>query len=236
MPKFSAIVLAGGSGKRMGSEIPKQYMRLNGHPVLCYCLKAFEKSPVDEIILVVRDGDEAYCREEIIERYQIKKCRKIVSGGRERYDSVRSGLLCAEGDYVLIHDGARPFLSEELITRVMDAVVKEKAVVAAVPVTDTIKEVDEMEYAVATPDRSTLRAIQTPQAFERALLLEGYRKIQAEGDGLSKVTDDAMIIEQTGLSRVKMVMGDYNNRKLTTKEDKIWANFFAKSVDEYCAL
>ena len=121
MPKFSAIVLAGGSGKRMGSEIPKQYMRLNGHPVLCYCLKAFEKSPVDEIILVVRDGDEAYCREEIIERYQIKKCRKIVSGGRERYDSVLSGLLCAEGDYVLIHDGARPYITTDIINNCIEA-------------------------------------------------------------------------------------------------------------------
>ncbi|MBQ1598968.1 MAG: 2-C-methyl-D-erythritol 4-phosphate cytidylyltransferase [Lachnospiraceae bacterium] len=233
MPTYSAIVLAGGSGKRMGSEIPKQYMMLNGNPVLSYCLKAFEKSPVDEIILVTRAGDEDYCTQQIIAPYHIDKCRTVICGGAQRYDSVLAGLKKAKGDYVLIHDGARPFLSQDLILRMMDAVVREKAAAAAVPVTDTIKEVNAKEYILGTPDRSALRAMQTPQAFDRELLLQGYHMLLEERDGLLNVTDDAMIIEKTGLSKVKLVMGDYNNRKLTTKEDKIWANFFAKSVDEY---
>ncbi len=236
MPTFSAIVLAGGSGKRMGSDIPKQYMLLNGKPVLSYCLEAFEKSPVDEIVLVTRAGDESYCLENVIKPYQIDKCTGVVFGGKERYDSVLAGLKQAKGDYVLIHDGARPFVSQDLIQRMMETVVTEKAAAAAVPVTDTIKEADETEYAVGTVDRSVLRAMQTPQAFDRSLLLRGYEQILAEGNGLSNVTDDAMIMEKTGLCRVKLVMGDYNNRKLTTKEDKIWANFFAKSVDAHPML
>ncbi|MCR4998871.1 MAG: 2-C-methyl-D-erythritol 4-phosphate cytidylyltransferase, partial [Lachnospiraceae bacterium] len=122
MSTYTAIVLAGGSGKRMGGDIPKQYLLLCGKPLLYYPLQTFQESDVDEIVLVVASGDEDYCREEIVERYHFTKVNKIVAGGKERYDSVYQGLLQATGDYVLVHDGARAFVTTDIIRRTMDAV------------------------------------------------------------------------------------------------------------------
>ena len=124
MSTFSAIILAGGSGKRMGTDIPKQYLPLGGKPLLYYPLQTFEQSPVDEIILVVAPGEEEYCRKEFVERYGLGKVTAIVAGGAERYDSVFNGLQAATGDYVLVHDGARAFITTEIIENTMKEVQK----------------------------------------------------------------------------------------------------------------
>ena len=140
MEKFTAIVLAGGTGKRMHSHIHKQYLTLAGKPVLYYALKAFEESDITDIILVTGADEEAYCKRKIIDKYHIGKVKAIVPGGVERYHSVYAGLCAAEGaDYVLIHDGARPLVSADIIKRSMQAVKEYRACVAGMPVKDTIK-------------------------------------------------------------------------------------------------
>ena len=152
---FAAVVLAAGRGKRMESSVHKQYLLLHEKPVLYYALKAFEESPVQEIVLVVGKGEIEYCQKEIVEKYGFQKISHIIEGGAERYPSVYCGLKAIKGaDYVLIHDGARPFFDEEIIKRNIQAVREYQACVAGMPVKDTIKISDEEEFAAATPDRS----------------------------------------------------------------------------------
>jgi 2-C-methyl-D-erythritol 4-phosphate cytidylyltransferase len=220
MSTYTAIVLAGGSGKRMGGDIPKQYLPLCGKPLLYYPLQTFQESDVDEVVLVVAPGDEAYCRKEIVERYEFTKVRNIVAGGKERYDSVYQGLQQATGDYVLVHDGARAFVTADIIRRTMDAVREQDACIVAVPVKDTIKQVDSDGKVSATPDRNTLWTVQTPQAFRRDILVSSYNIIQHEG--LTNVTDDAMIVERAGKGPVHVVLGSYDNIKITTPEDMVY--------------
>ena len=194
MAKYTAIVLSAGKGSRMGSSVHKQYLLLCGKPVIYYTLKAFEESPVDEIVLVTGEGEEEYCRKEIVEKYKLHKVTKIVKGGKERYHSVFQGLsACEHTDYVLIHDGARPFVEQEVIRRTMDEVQKKHACIAAVPVKDTIKRVDENGKVEDTPPRKSLYTVQTPQAFSYSLIYDSYQKMIA--DGREDVTDDAMVVE-----------------------------------------
>lgn len=214
---FSAIVLAAGSGSRMRSALPKQYMPLEGKPVLYYSLKAFQESPVDEIVLVVPHGDKEYALKEIVCRFGFDKVHSIVEGQDTRSGSVLNGIRSAKSDYVLIHDSARAFVTGELIKKMMDAAVTFKAAAAAVPEKNTIKTADRDGYVTSTPDRSSLWEIQTPQSFDKALLLEGYEK--TSGLPSEKITDDAMVVELSGLSKVKLVMGEYTNIKITTPED-----------------
>ena len=175
MEKFTAIVLAGGTGKRMHSHIHKQYLELAGNPVLYYALKAFEESDVTDIVLVTGADEETYCQREIIEKYHISKVKAIVPGGAERYHSVYAGLCAADGaDYVLIHDGARPLVTYDIICRSMEAVKEYHACVAGMPVKDTIKIADEDGYASMTPERSKVWQIQTPQSFSYPLIYEAY--------------------------------------------------------------
>ena len=144
----TAIVLAAGRGTRMGTKIQKQYLDLCGKPVLYYSLHAFQESPlIDEILLVTGEQEIEYCRKEIVEKYQLTKVRKILAGGAERYLSVWNGIQAAENKgFLFIHDGARPFVDEEMIERVYEQVQKEKACVVGMPVKDTIKIADEKEY------------------------------------------------------------------------------------------
>ena len=146
-----------------GDQNTKQYLDLCGKPVLYYSLHAFQESPViDEILLVTGEQEIEYCRKEIVEKYQFTKVRKILAGGAERYLSVWNGIQAAENKGCLfIHDGARPFVDEEMIERVYEQVQKEKACVVGMPVKDTIKIADEKEYVQTTPDRSTVWMIQT---------------------------------------------------------------------------
>lgn len=239
--KYTAIVLSAGSGNRMKSSVPKQYMDLLGKPVLYYSLFAFQTSDVDEIILVTGAKDIEYCRKQIVDKYSLTKVKHIVPGGDERYKSVYEGLKAAKGaDYILIHDGARPMLDKDIITRSMISVKKDRACVVAVPVKDTIKIVDEDNYAVSTPDRSTLWQVQTPQSFDYGILSAAYNKIYEDiesGKNVPMITDDAMIIEYATDVKVRIIDGTYKNIKVTTPEDMGVAEFFLKKCkknENYC--
>lgn len=224
----TAIVLAGGSGKRMHSDIPKQYMLLNGKPVIYYSLKAFEENKhIDEIILVTAKEYIEYVRNEIAGS-GFTKLTKVIEGGKERFDSVWAGLQQIHGTgYVYIHDGARPCIDQNIINACWETVIQCDACVAAAPVKDTIKVADADGYAVNTPDRKTLWQIQTPQVFSADVIKEAYRRLYEENcfDG---VTDDAMVVERYGYSKVKLVNCGYRNIKITTPEDMEIAGIFLK--------
>ena len=229
--KTVAIVLAAGQGKRMHSDVQKQYLLLQDKPVLYYSLQTLQESFIDEIILVVGKGEETYCRTEIAEKYQFTKIKKIVEGGKERYHSVANGLKAIEGEgYVFIHDGARPFLTEEILMRAYHMVKEHHACVVGMPVKDTIKIVDEKRFAKHTPDRETLWQIQTPQVFTIALAKEAYTELLEKEEKLKtqgvRITDDAMVVETLLSHPVKLVEGSYENIKITTPEDLHIANAF----------
>lgn len=223
--RTAAIVLAAGSGKRMGTSVHKQYLLIKDKPVIYYTLLAFETSDVDDIILVTGADEINYCRETIVEKYGFRKVRAVIAGGKERYDSVYEGLKALpDCDYVLIHDGARPLISKDLINANISCVQKENACVTAVPAKDTIKVADDNGYVADTPDRSKLWQIQTPQTFSYALVTEAYRK-RAEADDTT-VTDDAMVVEKYVNHPIYLLKGDYRNIKITTPEDLIIAEAF----------
>lgn len=225
---IAAIVLAGGRGTRMNTSTPKQYLELNGYPVLYYSLKAFENSCVDSVVLVCGKGEETYCREQIVEKYHFKKVKAIAEGGRERYHSVFNGIkMVKDSDYVLIHDGARPFVTEEIIRNNIEAVIREKACVTGVPSKDTVKIANEDGSVAQTPDRSRVWIVQTPQAFQTSLIYEAYEKILA--DPKIHVTDDAMAVETALKQPVYFVMGSYQNIKITTPEDLQIGEIFARN-------
>ena len=222
---FTAIVLAAGSGSRMKSDIPKQYMKLGGKEVLYYSLKAFQDSIVDDIILVTRKDDIDFCRHDIIDKYHFDKVKAVVEGGSERYWSVKRGLEISEGsDYVLIHDGARPCVNNDIIHRIMEEVLKCNACTAGVPVKDTIKLTDDNDFGIETPRRDRLWQVQTPQAFLYEEISRAYDELgKDDGNG---VTDDTMIVERYIGRRSKMVFGEYTNIKITTPEDILIAEIF----------
>lgn len=244
--KTTAIVLAAGQGKRMGSDVAKQYLLLCGKPVLSYTLKSFEESAVDEIVLVTGKDQIEYCKKEIVEAYGFSKVAQIVAGGRERYHSVALGLEAAgrnalpgaaSCDYVLIHDGARPFVTPGMIAQGIEAVKKYDACVFGMPVKDTIKIVDEDGFAVDTPKRNLVWQVQTPQIFAYSLIKNAYDKLIAEEQKLSErkiaVTDDAMVLELFSGKRVKLIEGSYENIKITTPDDlKIAKSFLQKEQPE----
>ncbi len=223
--KCTAIVLAAGRGKRMGTEIQKQYLEIGGKPVLYYSLDVFETSEIiDEIVLVVGENQTAYCQKEIVEKYGFKKITAIVQGGAERYHSVWNGLQKVEDGYVFIHDGARPFVDEEILNRAYDDVKQYQACVVGMPVKDTIKVSDDNECVADTPERSRLWMVQTPQVFDTQLVKRAYQKLMEKQ--ITNVTDDAMVVEQMLGNKVKLVKGSYENIKITTLEDLDVANAF----------
>lgn len=225
MAKYAAVVLAGGSGKRMNTQVHKQYLLIKEKPVLYYSLKAFEESAVDEIVLVVGDKEKDYCRQEIVEKYGLKKVKAIVTGGKERYHSVFEGLKAIEtADYVLIHDGARPFVDNEIISRTMLAVKKYKSCVVGMPVKDTIRIADEEQYAKETPERKYVWMVQTPQAFSYSLIYDAYEKMLQNEN--TAITDDAMVLESMTSHRVRLIEGSYRNIKITTPEDLLIAETY----------
>ena len=225
---FIAIVLAAGQGRRMQSKVAKQYMNIHGKPMLYYSLKAFQESIVDEIILVVGEGEADYCKEDIVECYGFSKVKTIVTGGKERYlsvynalqtveDEIVRGSLNGDNQYVLIHDSARPLITKQIIEDAIEGVVSNKAIVVAVPSKDTIKIADETGTIEYTPKRSLTYIIQTPQAFEFDLLMKSYREVMKSTE--LEITDDAMIVEHGSNHSVKIVEGNYKNIKVTTPED-----------------
>ena len=218
----SAIILAAGRGQRMGTELPKQFLSMGDDMLLTKTIRVFEESRViQDIVLVTSEEWIGFCRTEIVEREGFRKIRKIVAGGKERYDSVYQGLLaCPNADYVFIHDGARPFVTEDILVRTQEAVEKYDACAVGVPSKDTVKIVDENGFVESTPPRKNVWNIQTPQAFSYPLIRAAYEVVR--DNNMTGITDDAMIVERSKLAKVKLVMGSYYNIKITTPEDMKW--------------
>lgn len=224
--KCTAIVLAAGQGKRMNSSVQKQFLMLKGKPLLYYSLACFQKSKdIEDIILVTGKECIDFCKQEIIELYGFTKVSKVVAGGKERYDSVYAGLCaCEDTDYVFIHDGARPFVTEEIISRAKDAVLEFQACIVGMPSKDTVKIADADQMVKETPNRSTVWNIQTPQAFTNTLIKEAHEIARTQN--MEAITDDAMVVETYKNAPVRLVEGAYENIKITTPEDILIAEKF----------
>lgn len=217
---ISAIVLAGGRGKRMNYHKSKQFIEIKGKPVLVYTLEKFiYNKSIDEVILVLPEDEVDYCKKEVLQRYSLKVDR-IVIGGKERQDSVFNALEAVEkADIVLIHDGARPFINEKIIEEGIKYANIYGAAAPGVTPKDTIKVKNEDNISVDTPDRNTLVAVQTPQCFKYDEIYQCHRKVKEEN---AIVTDDTSVVERYG-HKVYLYEGDYTNIKITTPEDLILA-------------
>jgi len=220
----SAIILSGGRGKRMGADISKQFISINDKPILYYTIKKFmENELIDEIILVLPKDEIEYCKKEVLDKNKLR-IDKIVEGGDERQDSVLNGLNAIEKtDIVLIHDGARPFVTDKIIAEGIKAAKKFKAAAPGVMPKDTIKVKDENGLSKETLKREQLIAVQTPQIFDYNLILECHNKVKENN---IKVTDDTMVVETFG-HKVFLYDGEYTNIKITTPEDLILARYLA---------
>lgn len=211
------VIVAAGSGSRMKMNINKQFIKLDGKEIIVHTIEKFYKHKnINDIVVVLREEEIDFFKNEILSTYGFDKV-KIALGGNERQDSVYNGLksLRQECDTVLIHDGARPFVTAEIIDNSINEAKQHKAVVVGVPVKDTIKVINDKNEIVDTPQRNKLWAVQTPQTFEYKVLIEAYEN--AFNDDFYG-TDDAMLVERIGY-KVKMIEGSYNNIKVTTQED-----------------
>jgi 2-C-methyl-D-erythritol 4-phosphate cytidylyltransferase len=225
--KTVAIIAAGGSGRRMGGGKPKQYLLLEGVPILVHTLRIFQESQaVDAIFLVVPERDIEQTRLQVVLSYDLPKMDRILAGGPKRQDSVRNGLAALNDDcgIVVIHDGVRPFISGELIGAAVEGAKRDGAVAVGVPVKDTVKKVDTSGSVVETLDRDSLWLIQTPQAFRREVIVQAHE--QAHRNGYYGY-DDAILVEKMGFP-VRMIPGSYDNIKITTREDLAVAEVLLK--------
>jgi 2-C-methyl-D-erythritol 4-phosphate cytidylyltransferase len=209
----------------MGGHQAKQFMDLDNRPLLAVTLERFERSPdIDGIVLVVPPAKVDHCSDQIVKRYGLAKVVKVVAGGERRQDSVRLGLEATEGVYplVLIHDGVRPFVSLELISRIVKAMDRYRAVIPAMAARETIKEANQAGLVVKTLERSALWLVQTPQAFRYEDILKAHRRALEEK--WEEMTDDALLMERMGVP-VHMVEGAEENIKITTPRDLELARF-----------
>ena len=214
------VVAAGNSTRMKGTN--KQLLELDGEPLIIHTLKVFENSPfISKIILVTRQED-ILLLEQLCEEYSIKKITDIVSGGCDRFSSVQNGFerLSAKDNKALIHDGARPFIDNFIIGNVCAALQNSDAVICAVPIKDTVKRSDKDGFVIETPKRDELYSVQTPQGVNVSL----YKKAASLIEDTSLITDDASVMEKAG-HKVKIVLGSYNNIKITTPEDIAFAKF-----------
>lgn len=212
----TAVILAAGLGKRMQAGHNKQFIEICGQSVLTHTLTIFAQIPeIAKIVLVVRAGEEDTCRNMIPEIAESKTVLAI--GGKERQDSVHNGIraITWECEYILIHDGARPLITEEVIRRTLLAAQNSGAAICAVPVKDTIKQADSDGNVLATIPRESLWAVQTPQVFRADLIRRAYENAYVHNH---YGTDDASLVEYLG-EKIKIVTGDYENIKITTPED-----------------
>ena len=224
--KVSGIILAGGSSTRYGTGENKTLAMLCGRPVLEYSLRVFLGSPaVDEVILAARAGEEAILRT-VAEGLSPEKPVTVVTGGKDRAESVQNALTAAKGERVLIQDGARPLVTERMLEDCLAALEEADGATIATPSRDTVKLTDEEGYAEATTDRSRTWLVQTPQAFYREELLALHRAL-GDGPERGQITDDCMLLERAG-RRVKLVPGSCRNLKITTPEDRELAEFYLK--------
>lgn len=223
----SAIIAAAGNGTRMKSETAKQFILIDETPVLAITLTAFEKaSEIDEIIIVTRETDIDAVKN-LAEKFNISKLSSVVCGGETRQESISNALEAVKGDIVLIHDGARPFVTQKQINSVAASLYINDAAALGIPVTDTIKSVDG-DIITGTIDRSTLVSIQTPQGFKTEIIKKAHSV--AKTNGLS-ATDDCALCEHMGI-KVKVVTGSPANIKLTTPDDLMFADGILKAIKE----
>ena len=227
MSKVTVLIPAAGMGRRMGKAVAKQFLPLGDKPMFAHTLLAFQRAAeIDEIIPVLSKEDMESCLRDVIEQYHITKVKTLVVGGKERQDSVMNGLQKLEKDasVVLVHDGVRPFVTAEMIRESVELAKKGECVVVGVPLKDTIKEVDDKGLVRHTLERDRLWAVQTPQAFPLKVLKRAYEesyKHRVFG------TDDAMLVERAG-GKVRVIMGSYENIKITTPGDLILAEEILK--------
>jgi 2-C-methyl-D-erythritol 4-phosphate cytidylyltransferase len=217
MSKLGIVIVAAGKGSRMKTAVSKQYLLLQNKPILLHTLEVFQSiEKVNEMVLVV-GLEEVSTVQNWIEKYALTKVKCVVPGGSERQSSVYEGLLHLSTDieWVMVHDGVRPFVTKEEIVHLLEKTRMKGAAVLAVPVKDTIKSVGIDGIIESTPDRSKLWSIQTPQAFRRSILIEAHKAAADEG---FLGTDDSMLVERRGIL-VHVVEGDYNNIKITTPDD-----------------
>jgi len=217
-----AVVPAAGSGNRMSRERSKQYLSLGRMPILVHTLKVFDECPhVDALLVVVPPQDIEVVRNTILAPWKLKKVTGVISGGKERQDSVLAGIeaMDSKADIVIIHDAVRPFITIELISKCIRAAGEEGAVTVGVPVKDTVKEVAPDGRVIRTCDRSLMWLTQTPQAFRRDIIESAHRAAVRDG---FRGTDDASLVERLGIA-VRMIRGDYDNIKITTPEDLLVA-------------
>jgi 2-C-methyl-D-erythritol 4-phosphate cytidylyltransferase len=228
MQKVCAVIVAAGKGKRMGTQKNKQFLLLKGKPVLFYTLKAFSDCPlIDEIILVTGKEEIDYCKREIVEKYSIKKILKITAGGSERQQSVYNGLCAIDScDTVLIHDGARPFVTDVIIENGIKYANLYGASACGMMPKDTIKVIDKNRFSLSTPDRKMLFSVQTPQCFDYNLILNCHKKILKDE---VLVTDDTMAVEIYG-HKVFLYEGSYSNIKITSPEDLLLAEVMLQNI------
>ncbi|MBF7095513.1 2-C-methyl-D-erythritol 4-phosphate cytidylyltransferase [Alkalibacter sp. M17DMB] len=221
-PYVSAIIVAAGTGSRMKAGINKQYLFLNGKPVLAHTLIAFEKcAMIDEIILVINKNDFSICEKDVIRANRLKKVKYMVEGGSSRQESMYNGIkkVHEKADIVLTHDGARPLIHQNTLLKSIEMTLEYGATIVAVPVKETIKVVNEDMEVASTPKRSELWTVQTPQTFSREILVKAHEKALEDG---FVGTDDAMLVERLPFP-IKIVKGHYDNIKITTPEDLIIA-------------
>ena len=213
----SVVIVSAGRGSRMKADINKQFLKLKGKEVIAHTIdKFYNNKNIDEIVVFVKEDEADFFRRNIIDKYGYKNI-KIAFGGKERQDSVFNGLKAVNErcDIVLIHDGARPFVTDEIIKNSIECAKKNKCVIVGVPVKDTIKIINKDNEVCDTPNRSTLWSIQTPQVFEYLSIIKAH-KIAKEKSYYG--TDDSMLMEYLGYN-VKVIEGSYNNIKITTPED-----------------
>ena len=227
-----AIIPAAGSGIRMGGGQAKQFIQIDGRPLLAITLKTFQHcQSVDGVILVAPSMDVDYCKEEIVGRFRINKVKKVVPGGKIRQESVRLGLEATEGDYglVLIHDGVRPIIDTGLIEKVIGAAMSNRAVITGLPAKETVKEVNSRKEVVRTYNRKDVWLVQTPQVFRYEDIFEAHQR--ALHEGWEEATDDSLLIEKLGVP-VKMIEGPHNNIKVTTPYDLELARFLLGCIGD----
>jgi 2-C-methyl-D-erythritol 4-phosphate cytidylyltransferase len=226
----TAVILSAGKGSRMKAEINKQFLLLQNKPVIVHVLEAFEKcSEIDEIIVVAASDELQYFQINIIDKFNFNKVKGVIAGGLERQQSAYNGLksISQDCEIVLIHDGARPFVSQQTIIDCINGARIYGAVSAGMPSKDTIKLVDENDMVTLTPPRDRVWQTQTPQAFKRTLIIEAHEIAQNKG---ITATDDTMLVEMLGY-QVKMLAGSYENIKITTPDDLLLGEQLIKTIN-----
>lgn len=216
--KIKVIIPASGTGERFGGRIPKQFLKIDEKEIIAHTLEKFNSIKLIDEIIISTKLEYFVKLSTIIKKYNLRKVKKIVEGGKRRQDSVYNALLnseCKEDDLILIHDAVRPFISSKKIRELISEAKKEKCVIPGLPVSETIKRADDKNFVEETIDRDNLWSVQTPQAFSFDILMKSFEKAYKEN---FTGTDESAIVEKAGY-KVKMIDGERRNIKITTKRD-----------------